>query len=391
MKLSMHSNPEEGVLLIEFDDEGRELLLRDIQRTIEEQDHEFGMLGSELTPDEPRGGNWKLNDFYNIVWNEDSEAPLHVDDSVIISGGKSALSDLYNRIRLLPAGSKTLELAAEPSRVRKKRMHFSLLLGAVLSFFFLIPTADRFFVAAFSGNDDYWCQMWCYLVIAVAVLPMPRLITLRSVWSTRLNALLGLVCAVSLMLLNLDIFGAPSQYFFIPPLICHALLCLFAAIFAGTALCAFFRRGLRRATPTESAKLKLSGKLLCILMLNAGLAFALLLAGLMHALNFCEGKDAVSVWHHVIIYVMFISAVSQPLWLLAEILKPGRFRKFCYILTGLLLIPGLLTAAPVYLYESPLISIDSYALRIPLALLFILIAISLFFYLRRQVFKKSDE
>ena len=102
MKLSMHSNAEAGLLLIEFDDEGRAQLLRDIERTIEEQDHEFGMLGDRLTADEPRGGDWKLNDFYNIVWNEDEEAPLHVDDSVYITGGKTALMDLYNRIRLLP-------------------------------------------------------------------------------------------------------------------------------------------------------------------------------------------------------------------------------------------------------------------------------------------------
>ena len=40
MKLSMHSNAEAGVLLIEFDDEGREQLLRDIERTMAEQDHE---------------------------------------------------------------------------------------------------------------------------------------------------------------------------------------------------------------------------------------------------------------------------------------------------------------------------------------------------------------
>ncbi len=385
MKLSMHSNAEEGLLLIEFDDEGREQLLRDIERTMLEQDHEFGTLGDRLTPEEPRGGDWKLNDFYNISWNPDEDAPLHIDDSVLISGGKAALTDLYNRIRLLPAGSKGLELAAEHSEPRRKRFRFSWLLGGVLSFFFLIPTADRFFVAAFSGNDNYWFQMWCYLVITLAVLPMPRLITLRSIWSTWFNAALGLVSAGALMLLNLEVFGAPSNYFFLPPLACHILLCLFATLFAATALCAFFRRGLRRATPTEQNKLKQSGKLLFIPLLNSAIAMALMLGAVMHAVRHCEGYETPAFWHHIVIYIMFFAAVTQPLWLLAEVIAPGRLRKICFLLSGLLLLPGLLVAAPVYLCDTGIIGIDSYALRLPLALLFLLAASGIFFYLRKRI------
>lgn len=385
MKLSMHSNAEEGLLLIEFDDEGREQLLRDIERTIEEQDHEFGMLGDRLTADEPRGGDWKLNDFYNIVWNEDEEAPLHVDDSVYISGGKTALMDLYNRIRLLPAGCKEFELAAEHYTPRRRRFRFSWLLGGVLSFLFLIPSADRFFVAAFSGNDNYWFQMWCYLAITLAVLPMPKLITLRSIWSTRLNAVLGLVSAGALTLLNLEVFGAPSSYFFLPPLACHILLCLFATLFAAAALCAFFRRGLRRATPSEQKKLQLSRRLLTILLLNTVIAFALLLGGLMHAIRHCEGMESPAFWHHIVIYLMFFAAITQPLWLLAEVLTSRKFRKFCFFLSGLLLIPGLIIAAPVYLYDTGIIGIDSYATRLPLASLFILAATGIFFYLRKRI------
>lgn len=381
----MHSNAEAGLLLIEFDDEGRAQLLRDIERTIEEQDHEFGMLGDRLTADEPRGGDWKLNDFYNIVWNEDEEAPLHVDDSVYITGGKTALMDLYNRIRLLPAGCKEFELAAEHYTPRRRRFRFSWLLGGVLSFLFLIPSADRFFVAAFSGNDNYWFQMWCYLAITLAVLPMPKLITLRSIWSTRLNAVLGLVSAGALTLLNLEVFGAPSSYFFLPPLACHILLCLFAALFAAAALCAFFRRGLRRATPSEQKKLQLSRRLLIILLLNTVIAFALLLGGLMHAIRHCEGMESPAFWHHIVIYLMFFAAITQPLWLLAEVLTARRLQKFCFFLSGLLLIPGLLVAAPVYLCDTGIIGIDSYSLRLPLAFLFFLAATGIFFYLRKRI------
>lgn len=389
MKLSMHSNAGDGVLLIEFDAEGREQLLRDIERAMAEQDHEFGMLGDKLTPDEPRGGEWKLNDFYNIVWNHDEDAPLHVDDSVYISGGKRALMDLYNRIRLLPDGCRELELAAVHYTPRRKRFRFSWLLGGILSFFFLIPTADRFFVAAFSGNDNYWFQMWCYLVIALAVLPMPKLITLRSIWSTWLNAVLGLVSAGALILLNLEVFGSPSNYFLLPPLACHILLCLFATLFAAAALCAFFRRGLRHATPSEQKKLKLSGRLLVILLLNAVIAFALLLGGLMHAIRHCEGQESPAFWHHIVIYTMFISAITQPLWLLAEVMAPGRLRKICFLLSGLLLIPGLLVSTPVYLCDTGIIGTDTYALRLPLALLFILASCGIFFYLRKRISDKD--
>ncbi len=253
MKLSMHSNAEEGLLLIGFDDEGREKLLGDIERTIAQQDHEFDILDTELSPDDPRGGNWKPNDFYNISWNSDENAPLHVDDSVYISGGKTALMDLYNRIRLLPADCKELELAAVHCETAKQK------------------------------------------------------------------------------------------------------------------------------------KQRLIGKLLLLLLLNAAIAFALLLGSLMHAIRHCEGRESPAFWHYIVTYVMFFAAISQPLWLLAEVLPANRLRKFCFNLSGLLLLPGLLIAAPVYLCDSDIIGIDSYALRVPLALLFLVAASCVFFYLRKRV------
>ena len=55
MKLSMQSNPDEGVVLISFDDEGRDELLHKIDTAIAEEDHEFGVLGAGLTEDGLRG------------------------------------------------------------------------------------------------------------------------------------------------------------------------------------------------------------------------------------------------------------------------------------------------------------------------------------------------
>ena len=109
MKLNMHSNAEEGLLLIEFDAEGRAKLLGDIERTIAQQTHE------SRVPD---------------------DAPLHVDDGMYISGGKTALMDLYNRICLLPADCKELKLAVGHDTPRRKRFRISWLLGGISASFF---------------------------------------------------------------------------------------------------------------------------------------------------------------------------------------------------------------------------------------------------------------
>ena len=114
MKLSMQSNPDEGLILIAFDDEGRDELLHKIDTAIAEEDHEFGVLGAGLTEDGLRGDGWVLNDFYNIVCQYENDAPLHADTSITISGGKAALTELGNRIRALPHGCREFMLQAEP-------------------------------------------------------------------------------------------------------------------------------------------------------------------------------------------------------------------------------------------------------------------------------------
>ena len=116
MKLSMQSNPAEGTIIITFDDEGREELLRKMETAIADEDHEFGLLGAGLTEDEVRGDGWILNDFYNIICEYEETAPLHADTSITISGGKAALSDLCMRIRALPWGDGEIMLQAEPYR-----------------------------------------------------------------------------------------------------------------------------------------------------------------------------------------------------------------------------------------------------------------------------------
>ena len=128
MKLSMQSNPAEGAIIITFDDEGREELLRKMETAIADEDHEFGLLGAGLTEDEVRGDGWILNDFYNIICEYEETAPLHADTSITISGGKAALSDLCRRIRALPLGLSEFELQAEPYTPGKKRSRFSWLM-----------------------------------------------------------------------------------------------------------------------------------------------------------------------------------------------------------------------------------------------------------------------
>lgn len=387
MRLSMQSNPDAGVLLINFDDEGREHLLRDIENALQEQDHEFEVLDSALTPEEPLGSGWTQNDFYNIICKSEADAPLHVDCSVAISGGTNALRELCNRIRALPSGCRAFELEAEPTAVHRKRPRISWIIGGFLSLLFLIPAADRLFVSRFGASDDEWFQMWCCITIAAAVLPMPRLISLRVMWSARLNAGLALLCIILLLVLKLGFFGSPAGWLFIPDSIIHILLYTFAGIFTFTAVAAFCRRGLRRSTSKEAANLRRYGRIALVLGTLAITSIILLLGAVMHGLSYLESTENPSAWHYAINTALLISFCSQPVWILAEVLH---IKKLCYLLTALTLIPGLLISAPIYAIELHLLGSDDLTLRILVSLGIIGLATGLFFYFRSQLRTKRN-
>ena len=57
------------------------------------------------------------------------------------------------------------------------------------------------FIFASNGNDAAGLQFWCYLASALALLPMPWLISLRSGLSVRLNAGFGMAALVPLLIL----------------------------------------------------------------------------------------------------------------------------------------------------------------------------------------------
>ena len=125
-----------------------------------------------------------------------------------------------------------------------------------------------------------------------------------------------------------------------------------------------------------------TSRLIAIFLIIAVLAIALLIAGLMHAVAYMEGTDEISTWHRIINAALLVAVFAQPLWMLGEVLRPGLARKLCYLCTGCTLIPGLLIAAPIYLTEFTLV--EQLSVRIPIALLFVVTAISIFFYLRKQ-------
>lgn len=387
MRLSMQSNPDAGVLLINFDDEGREHLLRDIENALQEQDHEFEVLDSSLMPEEPLGSGWTQNDFYNIICKSAADEPLHVDCSVAISGGTNALRELCNRIRALPSGCSVFELQAEPTVVHRRRPRISWIIGGFLSLFFLIPAADRFIVSRFGASDDEWFQMWCCIIIAAAVLPMPRLISLRAMWSTRLNAGLALLCIILLLVLKLGFFGSPVGWLFIPDSLIHILLYTFSGIFTFTAVAAFCRRGLRRTTSKEAANLRRYGRIVLVLGTLAITSVILLLGAVMHGLSYLETTENPSAWHYTINTVLVIAFCSQPIWILAEVLH---IKKLCYLLTALTLIPGLLISAPIYAIELHLLGSDDLTLRILVSLGIIGFASGLFFYFRSQLRTKRN-
>lgn len=125
-----------------------------------------------------------------------------------------------------------------------------------------------------------------------------------------------------------------------------------------------------------------TSRLIAIFLIIAVLAIALLIAGLMHAVAYMEGTDEISTWHRIINAALLVAVFAQPLWMLGEVLRPGLARRLCYLCTGCTLIPGLLIAAPIYLTEFTLV--EQLSVRIPIALLFVVTAISIFFYLRKQ-------
>ena len=168
VSLILQSNSKRGKIRIQFDAEGRQILLADIEEAIREEDHAFGVLGVQLDEPASAGGDWQTVDFYNIVCVADEKAPLRVDNSVSISGGRKALTTLRNKLMDLPEEHMCLELKiTDVYPVPRKRSHLPRLAGVACCAPFLYLAGKCLFIFNSNGDDAAGLQFWCYLASAL--------------------------------------------------------------------------------------------------------------------------------------------------------------------------------------------------------------------------------
>lgn len=384
MKLTIHASRQKGLLLIDFDEEGRKVLLRDIENAIREHDHEFCVLEAEPTEPRLRGQDWKQVEFYNIVCKADSDTPLRVDDSVTISGGAEALTTLRDRINNLPVCCGSFELQTTESYTlppRKKRPLIPWLIGGVFCAFFLHQACDRLIVSLVRGKDDIWFQMWCYFAIALAVLPVPWLISRHAWWSARLNAGLCALAIGMLLVLVFGVFGNPCEYFPMPCQVYLTLLCGAVVLLLPVGLLPLIPRGQRCATENEKQKLQQAGKLVQLLLSMGFLAVLLALASISYGIKFCYIQGI--QWYDYPFFLPGTCVYLLPLWLISAYLPDGAGKKICYTLLTYTLLPSLLMAAPCYYMGLTVMGIEAVLPRILISLLPIATGAFIFPYLRR--------
>ncbi|MBR5878730.1 MAG: hypothetical protein IKY91_04200 [Akkermansia sp.] len=342
MHQSILHHLDKGIIRITFDAEGREKWLRDMDSAIRESDHEFGIPDDLM--DMPEIG-WEVVDFFNIICLENPDAPLQVDDSVTISGGSKALSELRDRISALPDDKLSIDLPLT-STVNRSGSLKHLRLGGILAALPLYMVGDRFIMGELTGSDIYWLQMWWYVLIALSVFPMPWLISRRTRWGAGINAGLAAVALLATLMLVLEVFESPSYGFFIPAMVYTPILWCVASAICCAGILPLTRKRLRRATAQEERILKQVFKATSLLLGAAILFLFLVLGSLFYCIKYCY--DGIERWYDYFAWFPIIAAYLLPIGILGAYLKPGRWRKACFIILGCTLIPGLLASAPSY-------------------------------------------
>ena len=367
MQQSILHHLDKGIIRITFDAEGREKWLRDMDSAIRECDHEFG-IPDDLT-EMPEIG-WEEVDFFNIICLENPDAPLLVDDSVTISGGSKALSELRERISALPDDKLSIDLPLTTT-VNRCDTHHPLRLGGILAALPLYMVGDRG-VMAMTGNDIYWLQMWWYVLIALSVFPMPWLISRRTRWGAGINAGLATVALLATLMLVLEVFDSPSYGFCIPATIYTPILWCAVLALGLAGVLPLTRKRLRQATAGEERILKQVFKAISLLLGAAILFLFLVLGSLFYIIKYCY--DGIERWYDYFAWCPIIAAYLLPAGILGAYLKPGRWRKACFIILGCTLIPGLLASAPCYYLALDICSDPSEFAKITLALFPLLLA-----------------
>lgn len=377
MHQSILHHLDKGIIRITFDAEGREKWLRDMDSAIRECDHEFGI--PDDAPDMPDLG-WEVIDFFNIVCLDNPDAPLQIDDSVTISGGSKALSELREQIIALPDDKLSIDLPLTSS-VNRCGSYSPLRLGGLLAVLPLYMVGDRCIKAELTGNDIYWLQMWWYLLMALSVFPMPWLISRGTRWGAGINAGLAAVALLATLMLVLEVFESPSYGFFIPATVYTPILWGAAGAICFAGIVPLTRKRLRRATAQEERILKQVFKAISLLLAAAVLFLFLVLGSLFYCIKYCY--SGIERWFDYFAWLPIIAAYLLPIGLLAAYLKPGRWRKACFIILSCTLLPGLLAVSPCYYFALDICGDPTEFAKITLALLPIGVA-GIFLYYRRH-------
>ena len=359
---------DKGIIRITFDAEGREKWLRDMDSAIRECDHEFGI--PDDAPDMP-GLGWEVIDFFNIVCLDKPDAPLQVDDSVTISGGSKALSELRDRISALPDDKLSIDLPLT-STVNRCGSLKPLRLGGILAALPLYMVGDRFIMGELTGSDIYWLQMWWYVLIALSVFPMPWLISRRTRWGAGINAGLSAVALLATLMLVLGIFESPSYGFFIPEAIYTSILWCVVLMIGVAGVLPFTRKRLRQATAREEHTLKQVFKAMSLLTGGVTLFIFLMFGSILYCIKY--SYDGIERWFDYFAWVPIIAAYLLPVGLLGAYLRPGYWSKACYIILACTLLPGLVAVSPCYYFALDICGTPSEFVRITLGLLPLLLA-----------------
>lgn len=250
--------------------------------------------------------------------------------------------------------------------------------GGCLFLGYMVVMANRAFVSTVGGSDDVWCQMWCYLMAAIAGLLMPWLIARRKVWSTITGTILGLLAAIALGLVGSETFGNYHAYGILSDTIGTGFLWagVVAFLLAGALPCMFPARG--STTVTERRVLYKTGRILLSIAGGFILFGIMIMGGLMIAMD----RYDLRWWEILLLIPLNIVPFTLFAWFIGELLPPGRWRRYCFRAFLGFLLPGLVATALAYFLELHNLW---FILRLLAALLPLGIGGLLVCYLRREL------
>ena len=247
-------------------------------------------------------------------------------------------------------------------------------------------------VGAFSGSDEQWCQMWCFVIAAVVALLLPWLMSMRTVWSAHMGAALAVCATCSLLAVVTEFFGEWYGAIFGDgePVHCYVMGALWGSIaaFVAAGLYCCFRRNTHEATPSQLFCLRILGRV--ALVLGGGFAiFAMLIVGGLLVAIYSEVW-----WRLTLAWVSVVAAYALFIWPLAELLPRGRWRRVCFRLLLIGVMPGLITSSVSYFIGLPIFGFpgdDLLIVRIFFALIPLAVAVFMWRYIFRRITESPQE